>query len=150
VIAILILGLLLVAAAVALITRAIMVGRLRTADNLVHIGHYGFVGTAEARPADGLHGFVESAAAGIGHLLTQDLKLVSEERLRKTLVAAGMYDTSPEPQRLSPSSSRSSSEASVGPGPASSYSGAQRAGCTGSIARCRSSSTCSWSRSRPA
>jgi len=95
VIAVLLLGLLLVATAVALITRAIMVSRLRTADNLVQIGHYGFVGTAEARPADGLHGFLESAAAGIGHLLTQDLKLVSEERLRKTLVAAGMYDTSP-------------------------------------------------------
>jgi tight adherence protein C len=95
VIVVLLIGLLLLATAVALITRAIMVGRLRTAENLVQIGHYGFAGTTDARPADGMQGFLESAAAGIGRLLTQDLKLVNEERLRKTLVSAGMYNTAP-------------------------------------------------------
>jgi tight adherence protein C len=95
VIVVLIIGLLLIATAVALIARAIMLGRLRTAENLVQIGHYGFVGAPEARMADGLHGFLESAAAAIGILLTQRLKLVNEERLNKTLVSAGMYSTSP-------------------------------------------------------
>jgi tight adherence protein C len=72
-----------------------MESRLRTADNLVNIGHYGFVGSPELKPTGGVRGFFDSAASGIGDLLTVRLQLVNEERLHKTLVTAGMYNTSP-------------------------------------------------------
>jgi tight adherence protein C len=95
VIVILLIGLVLLATAVALIARGVIAARLRTADNLVQIGHYGFVGGAEVSPTGGVRGFLDSAASGIGLLLTERLSLVKEQRLRKTLVMAGMYNTSP-------------------------------------------------------
>jgi tight adherence protein C len=61
----------------------------------VNIGHYGFVGSPELKPTGGVRGFFDSAASGIGDLLTVRLQLVNEERLHKTLVTAGMYNTSP-------------------------------------------------------
>jgi tight adherence protein C len=91
----LIIGLVLLGTAVALITRGVIAARLRTADNLGQIGRYGFAGTPELKPVGGLHGSIDSAAAGIGRLFTEDLHLINEERLRKTLIAAGMYRTSP-------------------------------------------------------
>jgi tight adherence protein C len=95
VIVIALIGLVLLATAVALVARGLMESRLRTADNLVNIGHYGFVGSPELKPTGGVRGFFDSAASGIGDLLTVRLQLVNEERLRKTLVTAGMYNTSP-------------------------------------------------------
>jgi tight adherence protein C len=95
VIVILVIGLLLIATAVALVARGVIASRLRTADNLGQIGRYGFVGGAEPAPSGGLRGFFDSAAANIGLLLTDRLKLIDEERLRKTLISAGMYRTSP-------------------------------------------------------
>jgi len=92
---VLLLGLVLVGTAVALCSRALIDGRLRTADTLGRIGRYGFVGATELRPTSGLRGLLDSAAATIGALLTERLRLVNEERLQKSLVAAGMYDTSP-------------------------------------------------------
>jgi tight adherence protein C len=91
----LIIGLVLLATAVVLITRGVIAARLRTADNLGQIGRYGFDGTPELTPIGGLRGHIDSAAAGVGRLFTQDLHLVNEERLHKTLIAAGMYRTSP-------------------------------------------------------
>jgi tight adherence protein C len=87
--------LLLLATAVALIAQGVIAARLRTADTLSQIGRYGFAGVPDLQPEGGLRGFLNSAAAGIGLLLTERLKLINEVRLRKTLVAAGMYDTSP-------------------------------------------------------
>jgi tight adherence protein C len=95
VIVIALIGLVLLATAVALVARGLMESRLRTADNLVNIGHYGFAGNPELKPTGGVRGFFDSAASGIGNLLTARLNLVNEERLRKTLVTAGMYNTSP-------------------------------------------------------
>jgi tight adherence protein C len=95
VIIILLIGLLLLGTAVVLITRGVIAARLRTADNLGQIGRYGFTGSPEIAPTGGLHGFLDSAAAGIGRLLTDDLKIINEEQLRKTLISAGMYRTSP-------------------------------------------------------
>jgi len=93
---ILLIGLVLLAAAVALITRGVIVARLRTVDNLVQIGPYGFTGSpAELTPRGGLRGFIDSVANGIGLLLTERLNIMNEERLRKTLISAGMYNTSP-------------------------------------------------------
>ncbi len=92
---ILLIGLVLFGAAVALITRGVIAARLRTADNLGQIGRYGFTGTPELTPTGGVRGFIDSAAAGIGQFLAENLHLVNEERTRKTLVSAGMYRTSP-------------------------------------------------------
>ena len=91
----LLIGLLLLGIAVALVARGVIVARLRTADTLGQIGHYGFSGTYEIEPEAGLRGVLDTAAAGLGQLLTERLKLISEQRLRKNLVAAGMYQTTP-------------------------------------------------------
>jgi tight adherence protein C len=90
----LLIGLVLFATAVALLTRGVIAARLRTADNLDQIGHYGFAGTTELAPTGGARGYIDSAAAALGRFLSE-LHLVNEERLRKTLIAAGMYRTSP-------------------------------------------------------
>jgi tight adherence protein C len=90
----LLLGLVLTAAAVALLSRALIVARLRTAETLGQIGRYGFAGTAELKPVGGLRGFLDDAAAGLGVLLTERLHVVNEEYLRKQLIAAGLYRTS--------------------------------------------------------
>jgi tight adherence protein C len=90
-----IIGLILLATAVALITRGVIASRLRTADNLGQIGQYGFAGTPELSPTGGVRGFFDSAAAAIGQFLSERLHIVNEEHLRKTLISAGMYRTSP-------------------------------------------------------
>jgi tight adherence protein C len=95
VIILLLLALMLFATAVALIARGVIAARLRTVDTLGQIGHYGFVGGAELEPNTGLRGFLDSAASGLGVLLTERLNIVNETRLRKNLVAAGMYQTTP-------------------------------------------------------
>jgi tight adherence protein C len=94
-IAVLLIGLLFLATAVALIARGVIASRLRTADALGQIGRYGFAGGADVEPPSGWHGYLDSAASDLGRLLTQRLKLLDEERLRKSLVSAGMYRTSP-------------------------------------------------------
>ena len=94
-IVLLLLGLVLFAVAVALISRGVIAARLRTAENLGQIGHYGFVGSAPLPAAEGVRGFFDATASGVGLLLTERLKLLDEERLRKNLIAAGMYRTSP-------------------------------------------------------
>jgi tight adherence protein C len=95
VIVLLLLGLVLLATAVVLISRGANVARFRTADNLTQIGQYGFAGSIELEPHPGLRGFFDSAASGLGLLLTDRLKLINEERLRKNLIAAGRYQTTP-------------------------------------------------------
>jgi tight adherence protein C len=95
VIIILLIGLILLGTAVALVTRGVIASRLRTADNLGQIGRYGFAGTPELAPTGGVRGFFDSAAAGIGRFLSERLDIVNEEHIRKTLVSAGMYRTSP-------------------------------------------------------
>jgi tight adherence protein C len=91
----LLIGLVLLATAVALVTRGVIASRLRTVDTLDQIGRYGFAGTPELAPTDGVRGFFDSAAAAIGQFLSEQLHIVNEEHLRKTLVSAGMYRTSP-------------------------------------------------------
>jgi len=96
VIIILLIGLVLLGTAVVLIARGVIDARLRTSDNLMQIGQYGFAGAPpELKPTGGVRGFFDSAADGIGVLLTERLRLINEDRLRKTLVMAGMYKTSP-------------------------------------------------------
>jgi tight adherence protein C len=95
VIIVLLLALLLFATGVALIARGVIASRLRTVDTLGQIGHYGFAGGLELEPSTGLRGFFDSAASGLGVLLTERLNIVNETRLRKNLIAAGMYRTTP-------------------------------------------------------
>jgi tight adherence protein C len=73
----------------------VIASRLRTADNLGQIGHYGFTGGVDREPTRGFRGFLDSIASGVGILLTDELKIINEERLRKHLSAAGMYRTTP-------------------------------------------------------
>ena len=95
-IALLFISLILLFTAVVLIARGLMAARLRATDNLVQIGHYGYSGTAiDLEGPDGARGLIDSTAASIGAFLTQRLNIMNEERLRKTLISAGMYDTSP-------------------------------------------------------
>jgi tight adherence protein C len=95
VIVILLIGLLLLATGVALVARGVIAARLRTADNLGQIGRYGFSVPVELKPREGVRAFLDSAANAIGFILTERLGLTNEDRLRKTLVSAGMYSMSP-------------------------------------------------------
>jgi tight adherence protein C len=95
VIVLLLLGLLLLGTAVVLVTRGVIDARLRTMDTLGQIGHYGFAGGVELEPHPGLRGFLDSAASSIGVLLSEKLDIINEERLKKNLIAAGMYQTTP-------------------------------------------------------
>jgi tight adherence protein C len=95
VIVLLVLSLVLFATAVVLVARGVVASRLRTVDTLGQIGHYGFVGGVDLEPNRGFRGFLDSTASGLGVFLTERLQVVNEERLRKNLLAAGMYQTTP-------------------------------------------------------
>jgi tight adherence protein C len=95
VIVFLLIGVALLGTAVALIARGLIVTRLRTIDNLGQIGRYGFTGTFDLEPPGGLLGAFNGIASGLGLLLTERFQIMNEERLRKQLAAAGMYQTSP-------------------------------------------------------
>ena len=94
--ALLILGLLLVGTAVALLSRAMMVSRLRATDTLTQIGRYGFTGGADQERDPGFRGLLESGATWLGRVFTDGLHVVNTERLQKTLVAAGIRQTTPD------------------------------------------------------
>ena len=92
----LLLGLVLTAVAVALVARSFITARLRTADMLGSIGHYGFAGgTVDLDPAPGVRAFVDDMANSIGSILLSRLQFGSEEYLRKQLVQAGLYRMTP-------------------------------------------------------
>jgi tight adherence protein C len=95
VIIVFLIGLLLTAMAVTLVARSFIAQRLRAADMLGHIGRYGFAGSMDVIRREGLRGLLDNAAAGLGVLLSERLKIVNEDYLRKQLVAAGMYRTAP-------------------------------------------------------
>ncbi len=92
-IVVLLLGLLLTAVAVTFVARAFVAQRLRTAVTLGRIGRYGFAGSAQLVRREGVRGVFENAAFGLGTLLTDRLKLINDEYLRKQLIAAGMHRT---------------------------------------------------------
>lgn len=94
-IVLLLLAIVLLGTAVVLVTRGLISHRLRTIDTLGQIGRYGFAGTPDLEPPSGFRGVVDSLASGLGLLLTDRLKLMSEDRLQKQLAAAGMYQSTP-------------------------------------------------------
>jgi tight adherence protein C len=95
VIVLLLLGIALVAALAALVARAIALPRLRAAERVDQIGAYGFTGAAPSiEPAPRpLSGAVHGIANRLGSLFGDRVGGMSE--LRRDLVAAGMYHTSP-------------------------------------------------------
>ncbi len=93
---VLLIGLVLIVTAVAFFAHAIVAPRLRTADTLSKIRRYGFASGADSDARQtGLLSFLDPAALGLGRLFTDRLKLLDEERLRKQLRTAGMYNTPP-------------------------------------------------------
>jgi tight adherence protein C len=95
VIVLVLIGVVLVGIAVALVARGLIAPRLRTVDTLGQIGRYGFEGSLDLEPSDSLRGVFDSLASGLGRIFTEKLNLLNEERLRKQLAAAGMYQVSP-------------------------------------------------------
>jgi tight adherence protein C len=91
----LLLGLVLTASAVALVARSFITSRLRAAEMLGSIGHYGFAGPVELGASSGIRGFIDDLAGSIGSLLLNRLQFGSEDSLRKLLVQAGLYKTTP-------------------------------------------------------
>ena len=94
-IVVLLVGLVLLAVSVAFFARALVAPRLRTADALSKIRRYGFASVAEPEKPFGLRNFLDPAALGLGRLFADRLKLLNEDRLRKQLLTAGMYNTPP-------------------------------------------------------
>jgi tight adherence protein C len=94
--ALLILGLVLIGTAVALLSRAMIVSRLRATDTLTRIGRYGFTGPVDKEGDDGFRALFESAATWLGRVFTDGLHVVNTERLQKTLTAAGVRQTTPD------------------------------------------------------
>jgi tight adherence protein C len=91
----LLIGLVLTAVAVALIAQGVIAARLRAVETLSQIGHYGFSGSVDLEPSRGLRGLFNDIAGGIGTIAVARLHLFNEELLRKQLIQAGMYRTSP-------------------------------------------------------
>jgi tight adherence protein C len=94
--ALLVLGLLLVGVAVAFLSRALMAPRLRAADTLMQIGHYGFTGPVGQEREAGFRGLFDAFASWLGSFFTERLHVVNAERQKKTLISAGMRRTTPE------------------------------------------------------
>jgi tight adherence protein C len=81
--------------AVALIAQGVIAARLRAVETLGQIGHYGFTGAVDLEPSAGLRGMLNDVASSVGTLVVERMRLFNEELLRKQLVQAGMYRTSP-------------------------------------------------------
>jgi len=91
----LLVGLALTGAAVALVARTFMLTRMRATAQLAQIGHYGFAGVVEQHPTTGARAFMDDLASMVGGVFVDRLKIFDDEQLRKQLVSAGMYRTSP-------------------------------------------------------
>jgi tight adherence protein C len=87
-------GLLLVAMAVTLFLRALMVPRARAIHALGQITSYGYVGVPEQEGSDARNALDEFAGA-LGASVGRYLSSMREEALRKQLLAAGLYRMPP-------------------------------------------------------
>ncbi len=93
---ILLLGLMFVAATVALLARVAVLSRADTLRTLERIRSYSFV-AAPAEPGTDLRVSrqLDALAGAVGGVLAKRMKSFSEEELRTELQSAGMYTTSP-------------------------------------------------------
>jgi tight adherence protein C len=85
---------LLLGGAVALAGRAAVFGRIRTASRVEELAPYGFGAEASA-DGDMPETRVEGVARRVGDLTAERLNGVQDDDLRRELMAAGMYRTSP-------------------------------------------------------
>jgi tight adherence protein C len=93
---ILIIGLALIGASVVLVLRAVALPRLEAVARLGQIQAYGFVDEhAGHDDHEGRGGIVDKLAESVGTMFAGRLKTFDEAEVRQTLVAAGLYTTSP-------------------------------------------------------
>ena len=93
------LGLLLLATGAALVVRAIAIPRLKAEETIAGIGEYGFSrGAADAEDEGRILGPFDALAGVVGTALTARFGTRREERARKQLLAAGIYNV--DPRRL--------------------------------------------------
>ena len=85
---------LLLGGAVALAGRAAVFGRIRTASRAEELAPYGF-GVERSADGDLPETGVEGVARRVGNLTAERLEGVKDDDLRRELMAAGMYRTSP-------------------------------------------------------
>src|SRR5262249_54963089 len=98
VVLVLILGIGLIAVATTLIIRSLALPSTRSAERVEAMPSYGFEGTStllDAGEADGEAGPIDRLATSVGEFVGRRLSLVQEAELRRRLVAAGLYSTSP-------------------------------------------------------
>jgi tight adherence protein C len=94
VILVLILGLLLLAGAVTLILQGWRFAQARTAESLEQIGSYGFSAESNVEAQEPQGSFMQRLADRVGTLAPSVVK-GGERGIRKKLIAAGLYETSP-------------------------------------------------------
>jgi len=94
VILVLILGLLLLAGAVTLILQGWRFSQARTAESIEQIGAYGFSAEPNLEPEEPHGSFMQRLADRVGTLAPSVFK-GGEGGIRKKLIAAGLYETSP-------------------------------------------------------
>jgi tight adherence protein C len=92
----LLIGLALAGATAALVLRAVAIPRIDAAARLGKIQAYGYAGEAviEAEPAT-RNSVLDQLASSIGRLVAGRLKMFDEAEVRKTLMIAGLYTTTP-------------------------------------------------------
>jgi tight adherence protein C len=96
VVVILFAGLALMGLSVALVARAVMIPRFRTAETLGQIESYGFsVRAADDGSRPPLRGVLDSVAGLIGAMIARRFGTVREAELRKELMSAGLYKIAP-------------------------------------------------------
>lgn len=94
--AIFVAGLFFAGLAVALLLRAAVLPRLRTAETIESIDGYGYAGQrADSDPGRGLRAGLDDVAGFVGSLLGRRFASMREGQLRNELLAAGLYSMPP-------------------------------------------------------
>jgi tight adherence protein C len=92
------LSLALAGVAVAAVVRSLTLSRSRVAEHLDHVAAYGHAAALRRMPGEPTEtpaGAVRSLAGRLGDVIARRLGTAREGRLRKLLIAAGMYSVSP-------------------------------------------------------
>jgi tight adherence protein C len=88
-------GLALVAVAVTLFVRALMVPRVRTVEALSQIPAYGYTGATETAEGSDARNALDDLAGALGATAGRYISSMREDALRKQLIAAGFYRVPP-------------------------------------------------------
>jgi tight adherence protein C len=93
---ILLIGLVLIGATIALVLRAVAIPRIDAVARLRQIEAYGFAGAEAIDPDGGARtSAVDKLASSVGRLVSGRLKIFDEAQIRSTLMSAGLYTTTP-------------------------------------------------------